>query len=81
MSELKFGTCLSYLKLVQNPNDSVALQRVINTPTRGIGKTTLETLERLALETGISTWEAISQAIRNQLVPARACAALEGFSG
>jgi DNA helicase II / ATP-dependent DNA helicase PcrA len=70
---------LSYLKLVQNPNDSVALQRAINTPPRGIGKTTLETLERLALETGTSTWEAIDQAIRNQLVPARACAALDGF--
>ena len=70
---------LSYLKLVLNPHDSVALQRAINTPPRGIGKTTMDTLERLALETGISTWEAIGQAIRNQLVPARACAALEGF--
>jgi DNA helicase II / ATP-dependent DNA helicase PcrA len=38
--------------LVRNPHDSMALQRVINTPARGIGKTTLETLERLALETG-----------------------------
>ena len=70
---------LSYLKLVQNPHDSVALQRAINTPPRGIGKTTLETLERLALETGTSTWEAITQAIRNQLVPARAAAALGTF--
>ncbi|WP_263355558.1 ATP-dependent helicase [Acidicapsa ligni] len=70
---------LSYLKLVQNPHDSVALQRVVNVPTRGIGKTTLETLERLALETGISTWDAIGHAIKNQLVPARACVALEGF--
>ena len=70
---------LSYLKLVLNPHDSVALQRCVNTPTRGIGKTTLETLERLALETGVSTWEAIEQATRNQLVPARACVALDGF--
>jgi DNA helicase-2/ATP-dependent DNA helicase PcrA len=70
---------LSYLKLVQNEHDSVALQRAINTPPRGIGKTTLETLERLALETGVSTWDAIGQAIRNQLLPARACSALEGF--
>ena len=43
---------LCYLRLVRNPHDSMALQRVINTPARGIGKTTLETLERLALETG-----------------------------
>ncbi len=70
---------LSYLKLVQNANDSVALQRAINTPPRGIGKTTMETLERLALETGTSTWEAISQSTRNQLLPARACSALTNF--
>jgi len=70
---------LSYLKLVLNSHDSVALQRAINTPPRGIGKTTLETLERIALETGISTWEAISQALRNQLVPARASQALGQF--
>jgi DNA helicase-2/ATP-dependent DNA helicase PcrA len=70
---------LSYMKLVQNPHDSVALQRCVNTPPRGIGKTTLETLERLALETGVSTWEAVGQAIRNRLIPARASAALESF--
>jgi DNA helicase-2/ATP-dependent DNA helicase PcrA len=70
---------LSYLKLVQNPHDSVALQRAVNTPARGIGKTTLETLERIALETGVSTWDAIGAASKGQLLPARACSALEGF--
>jgi DNA helicase II / ATP-dependent DNA helicase PcrA len=70
---------LSYLKLVQNPNDSVALQRSINTPPRGIGKTTLETVERLALETGASTWNAIQQAIKGRLLPPRACMALDSF--
>ena len=70
---------LSYLRLVRNPHDSMAVQRVINTPTRGIGKTTLETLERLALETGTSTWEAIGAAIKNRLVPGRALMALESF--
>ena len=70
---------LSYLKLVQNPHDSVAMQRAINTPPRGIGKTTLETLERMALETGVSTWVAIGQAISGKLIPARAALALEGF--
>lgn len=70
---------LSYLRLVRNPHDSMALQRVINTPARGIGKATLETLERLALETGRSTWDAIGAAIENRLVPARALQALEQF--
>jgi DNA helicase-2/ATP-dependent DNA helicase PcrA len=70
---------LSYLRLVRNPHDSMALNRVINTPTRGIGKTTLETLERLALETGKSTWDALSAAIANRLIPARAQMALESF--
>jgi DNA helicase-2/ATP-dependent DNA helicase PcrA len=70
---------LGYLRLVRNPHDSVALQRVINTPVRGIGKTTLETLERLALETGQSTWDALSAAIANRLIPNRALMALESF--
>ena len=70
---------LGYLRLVRNPHDSMALQRVINTPARGIGKTTLETLERLALETGQSTWDAIGAAIHNRLIPTRALMALESF--
>jgi DNA helicase-2/ATP-dependent DNA helicase PcrA len=70
---------LGYLRLVRNPHDSMALQRVINTPARGIGKSTLETLERLALETSRSTWETISAAIANHLVPSRALMALEQF--
>ncbi len=70
---------LSYLRLVRNPHDSMALNRVINTPTRGIGATTLATLERLALETGASTWEAIAAAIKNRLIPSRALMALESF--
>jgi DNA helicase II / ATP-dependent DNA helicase PcrA len=70
---------ISYLKLVMNPDDSVALLRVINTPTRGIGKSTMETVEHLALETGTSLWGAIGEAIRRQLLPARACAALKNF--
>ncbi|HEX6497308.1 MAG TPA: UvrD-helicase domain-containing protein [Acidobacteriaceae bacterium] len=70
---------LSYLKLVQNPHDSIALQRVVNTPVRGIGRSTLDTLERLALETGTSTWDALGQTIRQRLLPQRALNALESF--
>ncbi len=70
---------LSYLKLVQNPHDSVALGRVVNSPPRGIGKTTMETLERIALTAGVSTWDAIERAAEEQLLPARALSALAGF--
>lgn len=76
-SEIK--DLLSYLKVVQNPHDSIALQRVINTPARGIGKTTLDTLERLALETGSSTWNAIGRALKERLLPSRALIALDTF--
>jgi len=70
---------ISYLKVIQNPDDSVSLLRVINTPVRGIGKTTIEMLERLALETGLSMWGAVGEAIARQLLPARAVAAVKSF--
>lgn len=76
-SEIK--DLLSYLKLVQNPHDSVALGRVVNSPPRGIGKTTMDTLERMALGTGMSTWDAIERAIADKLLPARALTALANF--
>ena len=70
---------ISYLKVIQNPDDSVSLLRVINTPVRGIGKTTIEMIERLALETGLSMWGAVGEGITRQLLPARALAALKSF--
>jgi DNA helicase-2/ATP-dependent DNA helicase PcrA len=70
---------ISYLKTLQNPDDSVALLRVINTPPRGIGKTTLETLERMALETGSSLWTATGRALEQKLLPPRALVALQSF--
>ncbi len=72
---------ISYLKAIQNPDDSIAMQRILNTPTRGIGKNTTETLERVALETGLSLWGAIGQAITRELLPPRALGALKSFKG
>ncbi len=76
-SEIK--DMISYLKVIQNPDDSISLLRVINTPTRGIGKGTIEVIERLALETGLSLWGAIGEAVRRQLLPQRALASLKSF--
>jgi DNA helicase-2/ATP-dependent DNA helicase PcrA len=76
-SEIK--DLISYLKVILNPDDSISLLRVINTPTRGIGKGTLDTLENLALETGLSLWGAIGEAIRRQLLPQRALQSLKTF--
>src|SRR5690349_18884494 len=70
---------ISYLKVIHNPDDSISLLRALNTPPRGIGKTTVDTLEHMALNTGLSLWGAIAQAIEQQLVPARAASALGGF--
>src|SRR3984957_10628862 len=70
---------ISYLKVIHNVDDTISLLRVINTPVRGIGKTTLETLERVALETGVSLWGAIGAAMKRQLLPQRALAALKSF--
>jgi len=76
-SEIK--DMISYLKVIHNPDDSISLLRVINTPTRGIGKGTIDTLENLALETGLSLWGAVGEAIRRQLLPPRALASLKSF--
>ncbi len=70
---------ISYLKVIQNPDDSISLLRVVNTPARGIGKGTLDTLERLALETGLPLWGAIGEAIKRELLPSRAVTSLKSF--
>lgn len=49
----------SYLKLIQNKNDNIALKRIINEPKRGIGDTAVEKLEKRAEEKNISIFELI----------------------
>lgn len=51
---------IAYLKLALNPFDDIALQRVINTPPRGLGKTSLDELAFRAKDFGVSLWEAIA---------------------
>jgi len=69
---------LAYARLAIFPDDDIALLRVINTPPRGIGKTTVDSLSALALEHDTSLWVAMGK----MLVPAasgRAIAPLKDF--
>ena len=50
---------LSYIRLIINPRDDEAFKRIINTPARGIGDTTVERIAAIAQEKQISMWEAV----------------------
>lgn len=50
---------ISYLKLIQNKNDNIALKRIINEPKRGIGDTAVDKLDMLASQKGVSIFELI----------------------
>jgi len=77
---LEVRDIIAYLKLALNPNDSIALGRVINSPPRGIGKTTIEELERRARDYDMSLWEIISNVIEQPgNLGARAISALKSF--
>ncbi|HEY7386882.1 MAG TPA: UvrD-helicase domain-containing protein [Bryobacteraceae bacterium] len=70
---------IAYLKLAVSQSDSASLQRIINTPARGIGRTTLEQIETLARERNLSLWGALEEAIESQTLAARAQSALVSF--
>lgn len=70
---------LAYLKLAVSPSDSISLLRVINTPARGIGRTTVEEIERYALEHDLSLYGAIERMLDDRLFASRAQSALASF--
>lgn len=53
---------IAYLRLIHNTNDNLSLMRVINEPKRGIGKTSIDAIQKLAEENGISMYEIIQHA-------------------
>lgn len=76
-AEIKYA--LGYLRLLANRDDDAAFERVINTPTRGIGNTTLITLRTTACDKGISLWQATLYLIKSQALNSRALNALQNF--
>jgi DNA helicase-2/ATP-dependent DNA helicase PcrA len=70
---------LAYLKLLVSPQDSVSLVRVINTPARGIGKSTVEQLEHYAAAHRLGMWDAIVRMLDDNAFATRAAAALREF--
>src|ERR1019366_10371436 len=70
---------VAYLKLAASNADSVSLVRVINTPARGIGRTTVEQIERYGRDHELSLWDAIERIIDDQQLSTRSQSALVVF--
>jgi DNA helicase-2/ATP-dependent DNA helicase PcrA len=70
---------LGYLRLVANRDDDGAFDRVVNTPTRGIGARTVEMIRVQARAAGTSLWAAATALVTEGRVPARAAGAVGSF--
>jgi DNA helicase II / ATP-dependent DNA helicase PcrA len=70
---------LSYLRLMSNRNDDSAFERVVNTPTRGLGDKTLETIRFTARDRGCTLWQASVELLNEQVLVGRAGSALSRF--
>jgi DNA helicase-2/ATP-dependent DNA helicase PcrA len=70
---------LSYLRLIANRNDDAAFERIVNTPTRGIGAATLTQLRQHAREMSQTMWQSAVELINAKFFTARASNALTGF--
>nr|BAW82230.1 DNA helicase II / ATP-dependent DNA helicase PcrA [Calyptogena pacifica symbiont] len=69
---------LSYLRLIENSADNVAFERVVNSPTRGIGNVTVEKIRTFAQDNHTSLFQAAIQI--SSTLPTRSANALNGFT-
>jgi DNA helicase-2/ATP-dependent DNA helicase PcrA len=76
-SEIK--DIVAYLKVAVANADSVSLLRIINTPARGIGRTTVEQIEKYGRERGLSLWDAVEHIIDDQQLSTRSQSSLVVF--
>jgi len=70
---------IAYLKLAQSQSDAISLQRIINVPARGIGRTTVEQAEKYAAENGVGLWDAIGVMLEKNQFGTRAHSAVAAF--
>jgi len=70
---------IAYMKLALNPNDDLAFKRVVNVPTRGIGKTTVDRVEEIGIQKSMSLIEAAAWAIDHRELNAAATRKLREF--
>jgi len=70
---------LAYLRLMDNSNDDSSFERVVNTPTRGIGERSVDKIRDLARLNDSTMWQASKNIIEEKLLPTRAANALSGF--
>ncbi|MBE9046612.1 DNA helicase PcrA [Pleurocapsales cyanobacterium LEGE 10410] len=71
---------IAYLRIIANPEDTVSLLRIINTPRRGIGKTTITRLMDASQQMGIPLWEIVSDETSVNTMGGRAAKALNQFA-
>ena len=79
-ARLEVKDILAYLKVLDNPADDVALKRIINTPPRGIGNTTVQRISGHAAEKGIPFHDAMLEAASGSLLPAAARGKVASFA-
>jgi ATP-dependent DNA helicase UvrD/PcrA len=72
---------LSYLRFCMNTEDSISLERIINTPARGIGRTTWEGIGQLARDQAVSLWKAMGLLVERKTLSERSLNALTKFQG